>query len=102
MKLVRDCIPQIIEENGKTCTWKAAGNKGDHIHLLVNGMADSLRDFCENPCYDEAADILEILKGLCYLYDLEFESVISTAVDKWESHGGYEGGIYLEEPNESR
>ena len=91
MKLVRDCIPQIIEEDGRTCQWR-----DEHIAKLSAKMREEVWEFTENPSYEEAADMLEVVKAFCYLHNLEWETVKAYAQDKQQSHGGFHSGIILE------
>ena len=100
MKLVRDCIPQIIEEDGRTCKWREVADEGEHIIRLRSKMQEEVDEFIEDPCYEEAADILEVLKGFCHLHSLDFDVVVGVAQDKWERRGGFEGGIVLEKVSE--
>jgi predicted house-cleaning noncanonical NTP pyrophosphatase (MazG superfamily) len=65
--------------------------------FLKAKMLEETQEFFENPCYEEAADMLEVIKAFCYLNDLEFESVLSAAQNKQETHGGFEGGVVLED-----
>ena len=95
MKLVRDCIPQIIEEDGKRCNHRLVHGMDEHMVFLKSKMLEETQEFFENPCYEEAADMLEVVKAFCYLNKLEFGSVLGTAQDKWETHGGFESGVVL-------
>jgi predicted house-cleaning noncanonical NTP pyrophosphatase (MazG superfamily) len=97
MKLVRDCIPQIIEEDGRVCKWREVADEGEHTIRLRTKMQEEVDEFIKDPCYEEAADMLEVLKGFCYLHSLDFEVVMNVAEDKRETRGGFEGGIVLEQ-----
>ena len=96
MKLVRDCIPQIIEEDGRTCTWRRVIGRDEHIAKLSAKMREEVWEFTENPSYEEAADMLEVVKAFCYLHDLDWQGVEAYAEDKQESHGGFYNGTILE------
>jgi len=95
VKLVRDCIPQIIEEDGRSCKWRRVFGEDEHIAKLSAKMREEVNEFVDNPCYEEAADMLEVLKAFCYLNKLDFDVVDSTARNKQETHGGFHSGIVL-------
>jgi predicted house-cleaning noncanonical NTP pyrophosphatase (MazG superfamily) len=95
-KLVRDCIPQVIEETGSTCTVSYANDGKEHIRLLKAKMQEEIEEFIDEPTYNEAADLVEVVKALCYLNGLEWDVVLETAVHKQETRGGFYRGVVLE------
>lgn len=99
MKLVRDKIPDIIIADDKTCSYIVASSDELSGHVY-NKMKEELNEFVENPCYEEAADMLEVLKMLCHINDLEFDTVVDTAISKQKARGGFHRGIILLKVNE--
>ena len=97
MKLVRDGIPQIIEDDGRACKWRHVMGEDEHIAKLAAKMREEVGEFIESPCYEEAADMIEVVKAFCFLNDQEWEAVLSTATHKEETHGGFHAGIVLME-----
>ena len=95
MKLVRDFIPQIIEEEGRNCKWRTVFGEGEHIAKLSAKMREEVDEFVDNPCYEEAADMVEVIKAFCYLNGLEWDVVLGCAVNKQETHGGFHRGTVL-------
>ena len=101
IKLVRDLIPRIIEEEGGTCESRTVHGMDEHLVFLRVKMIEEVNEFIMDPSYEEAADILEVLKAFCSLNDLDFDIVISTAHSKQETHGGFHGGVILREVTDS-
>jgi predicted house-cleaning noncanonical NTP pyrophosphatase (MazG superfamily) len=95
MKLVRDYIPQIINEAGRKCIWRKTHGEAEHHAFLVAKMQEEVQEFIENPCHEEAADILEVLKTFCHLNGLKFDTVIERAAAKYKQRGGFQGGVIL-------
>ena len=85
MKLVRDCIPEIIEEDGKWCLTRKVHGIDEHLVMLKQKLVEESQEF-----------MIEVVKAFCYLGNLEWESVLGTAVNKQETHGGFYRGIILE------
>jgi predicted house-cleaning noncanonical NTP pyrophosphatase (MazG superfamily) len=95
MKLVRDFIPQIIEQDGRTCKCRMVFGEDEHIAKLSAKMREEVSEFVDNPCYEEAADMVEVIKAFCYLNGLEWDIVLGWAVNKQETHGGFHNGTVL-------
>ena len=96
MKLVRDFIPQIIEESGRTCEWRKVKDRTEHIECLREKIIEETDEFVENSCVEEAADMLEVIRAFCELYDLQFDLVVNAADMKKKTHGGFTRGIILQ------
>ena len=96
MKLVRDLIPEIIEEDGKWCLTRKVHGPDEHMVMLKEKIYEEAQEFIENPSYEEAADMLEVIKAFCYLNNLEFEAVQGAAQKKQEERGGFYRGIILQ------
>lgn len=97
MKLVRDHIPEIIDAAGNWCLTRVVHGVDEHMVMLKEKIIEEAQEFIENPSYEEAADMLEVIKAFCYLNDLEFDSVVSAAQNKQDTHGGFHSGIILKE-----
>ena len=102
MKLVRDMIPRIIEDAGKTCKYHIAG-PDEYKSFLYEKMREELEEFIATPCVEEAADMYEVLRAICKLHGLEMVFVEIEAADKrlgrhgYAQRGGFQDRIVLEE-----
>ena len=101
MKLVRDKIPDIIEEDGKECKYHVA-NYDEYKSRLYEKMREELDEFISTPCYEEAADMYEVFSSICAVHDMNMVQVEVAAIDKRTKRGGFIDRIVLEEVNESR
>ena len=97
MKLVRDLIPKIIEESGRSCRWHKINNHSEYMSWLKLKIIEEADEFIEDPCLEEAADMLEVVKAFAKINNLDFEEVIAAAKNKTKKRGGFAGGIILEE-----
>jgi len=100
MKLIRDHIPEIIEADGKWCLTRTANGVDEHMVMLKEKIVEEAQEFIENPSYEEAADMLEVIKTFCYLNELDFDAVVNIAQNKQETHGGFYRGIILQSVGE--
>jgi len=96
MKLVRDYIPDIIKEDGKTCVSRACADLQEFNDRLRDKMIEETDEFLEEPSYEEAADMYEVLRAFANLYNLDMKMVHSTADAKRNERGGFDDGIVLE------
>jgi predicted house-cleaning noncanonical NTP pyrophosphatase (MazG superfamily) len=95
VKLVRDLIPQIIEQSGKNCTYHEA----DYVEFearLYSKMTEELNEFIEEPSVEEAADMYEVLCSICWLHKISLEDVTAAAQKKKMQRGGFYKGLVLE------
>ena len=96
MKLVRDHIPEIIESDGKWCLCRRVNGADEHMVWLKEKIVEEAQEFIEDPSYEDAADMVEVIKAFCYLNNLEWDSVLNAAANKQETHGGFYSGIILQ------
>lgn len=95
-KLVRDYIPDIIEETGSYCKVSYVDNHEEHVKRLKSKMLEEVQEFVEDPSYSEAADVIEVIKALCHLNGLEWEDALLAADEKRKMSGGFFNGVILE------
>jgi len=94
-KLVRDRIPEIIEEAGKT----AQVRQDDHKtlrHYAIKKVREEIEEFIENPCAEEAADVMEIMNFICYRAGIHEKSILAEATAKRVERGGFDLGLILD------
>jgi predicted house-cleaning noncanonical NTP pyrophosphatase (MazG superfamily) len=66
-KLVRDKIPQIIESQGKQCKVYVATGE-DYRNRLKDKLLEEAKEFFENPCVEELADVQEVIDTLSHVH----------------------------------
>ena len=59
-KLVRDKIPQIIENSGKSCTTRILDEE-DYLKKLEEKLSEELAEYRQSKALEELADLLEVL-----------------------------------------
>ena len=95
MKLVRDYIPEIIEEDGRSCYWRQVSDHAEHLQRLKLKIIEEADEFIENPSNEEAADMLEVIKTFINISGLEFDDVLAAAENKATERGSFKNGIVL-------
>ena len=98
-KLVRDRIPKIISDSGRSCTYKTA--KGGEVRsFLFKKLYEEIEEFRTDPGVPEAIDIYEVFLALLQHYDVDYGRVYMEADLKRLERGGFERGIILESISE--
>ena len=94
-KLVRDRIPEIIEKDGKD--FRVCQERGSRLQdYAMRKLQEEVMEFVENPCAEEAADIMEIMNFICHRLGIHEHTIVAEATSKRVLRGGFEMGYILE------
>ena len=93
-KLVRDRIPEIIEADGKTCTWKSLSEEA-YLQLLDEKLNEELAEYQESKSLEELADLLEVMQSVVRARGWTLEKLEQLRADKATRRGGFEKRILL-------
>jgi predicted house-cleaning noncanonical NTP pyrophosphatase (MazG superfamily) len=103
-KLVRDKIPQIIEEAGKTFVTRTLEDK-EYQHELRQKAFEELEEYMaakdDQAALEELADLLEIIHALAECHGANFEQVENIRAEKAEKRGGFKEKIFLIEVHDA-
>ncbi|WP_223701697.1 nucleoside triphosphate pyrophosphohydrolase [Sutcliffiella deserti] len=104
-KLVRDKIPQIIEESGKKYTSEIL-NDHDYIKYLKLKSYEELDEYCASQSNEEAveelADLLEVIHALATHHGFSMEEVEEVRKEKANKRGGFQEKIFLVEVEDGK
>jgi len=94
-KLVRDRIPEIIEKDGKE--FSVCQVRGDRLKdYAMKKLQEEVQEFVEDPCAEEAADIMEIFHFICNRIGIKDSEIMAATHAKRITRGGFEMGYILE------
>lgn len=94
-KLVRDRIPELLEESGTE--FGLHQERGDRLRdYAMRKLQEEVMEFVENPCAEEAADIMEIMNFICHRLGIHEHTIVAEATSKRVLRGGFEMGYILE------
>ena len=104
MKLVRDLIPAIILEAGKTPEWRYTRSREEYADLLAQKVVEELKEYMGTLTYDEAVeeagDLYEVFRTLLSVKGISVEHAREAAEEKRQSRGGFKAGIVLKSVRE--
>jgi predicted house-cleaning noncanonical NTP pyrophosphatase (MazG superfamily) len=95
-KLVRDKIPEIIRQKGKTPVIHTA-NDQEYWQKLKEKLAEEVDEFLKSSTEEELADILEVLNTIIDFKKIDKEKLESLRKMKVKQRGGFKYKIILEE-----
>ena len=95
MKLVRDRIPEVIIESGRTPVYHIADER-EYKRELYRKVEEELNEFREDPCVEEAADLVEVVYALLEAHNHFLFDVAEAGVRKNAIVGGFSRGVILE------
>lgn len=95
-KLVRDKIPQIIEESGKTCKTRILSRE-EYCKMLDEKLEEELAEYQESKSLEELADLLEVMAAVVEARGYTWQELTRIREEKREARGGFREQILLEE-----
>lgn len=95
-KLVRDNIPEIIEEDGKIPVVHVADDD-EYTERLVEKLEEEVVEFLESREVGELADILEVIHAIREDRGTTNEKLQKKREKKAEQRGRFDEGIVLEQ-----
>ena len=97
-KLVRDKIPEIIEKQGNQCTIEIL-DEAAYLARVDAKLDEELAEYHAEPCLEELADLLEVIRAVITARGFTYEEVESIRKSKAEKRGGFAQKIWLRETN---
>jgi len=95
-KLVRDEIPNILTEKGKSFISHTAKDEKEYQSKLMEKLQEEVSEFLEAPCAEEIADIQEVLEALAHSIGSSIAEVNNLKVRKAATRGRFMDGHILE------
>ena len=96
-KLVRDRIPEIIENDHKTCATRIL-NDEEYLKCLKSKLLEECHEVMDAEGEDikkEIADVLEVLEALENTLHIDHKEVLPIKEKKARSNGAFNNKIYL-------
>ena len=95
VKLVRDRVPEIIIEDGRKPIYHIADIE-EYKRELFKKVEEELNEFREDPCVEEAADLVEAVYALLEAHKHFLFDVAEAGMKKNSIVGSFARGVILE------
>lgn len=93
-KLVRDKIPNIIEQAGKQCRTRTLSSE-EYEQSLRKKLTEEVEEYLTSNEIEELVDILEVVYALAILKGVSPETLEQDRLKKTVERGGFEQRIFL-------
>jgi len=94
-KLVRDHIPRIITESGKSAVTRILP-AAEYRAALNAKLLEETNEYLASEDAEELADILEVIRAIAELNGISPDTLEAIRARKHEKNGGFRQRIYLE------
>lgn len=98
-KLVRDKIPEIIENTGKTA-YSHILTKEEYIAELDKKLNEECAEYQADKSLEELADMLEVMYAIAEARGYSVSELERVRAEKAEKRGGFKDRIFLERVDE--
>lgn len=95
-KLVRDRIPEIIEQSGKTCVVSTLSDK-EYLRMIDEKLTEELGEYYADGNIEELADLIEVIYAAAKVRGYTIEQLEAVRVDKVQRRGAFDKRILLTE-----
>ena len=98
-KLIRDKIPEIIEQSGKKCIVEVMDND-TYIEYLDQKLNEELAEYQQDKSIEELADLLEVMYAVVAARGYSVEELERIRLEKAEKRGAFEKKLLLKSVSE--
>lgn len=99
-KLVRDLIPNIIEESGNECRTRILSDE-EYLKMLDVKLDEELSEYHQDQNIEELADLLELIHAAAIARGYTLEELEAVRAEKAKKRGGFEKKIFLIDVSEA-
>lgn len=99
-KLVRDRIPELIQQSGQICNYAEAKNLELFGELLRAKLIEEVNEFLSTGKVEELADISLVIETIAGILGYSEEQFKKVCVDKIEEHGKFENKYIIFLPDQ--
>ncbi|MCH5160372.1 MAG: nucleoside triphosphate pyrophosphohydrolase [Clostridiales bacterium] len=94
-KLVRDNIPQIIEQSGKTCKTRVLSDD-EYVENLNAKLSEEFAEYLQSGEVEELADIVEVALALAHAKGVTRDKFDAIRTEKFNKNGAFDKKLFLE------
>ena len=98
-KLIRDKIPEIIEQSGKKCIIEVMDND-TYIEYLDQKLNEELAEYQQDKSIEELADLLEVMYAVVTARGYSVAELERIRLEKSEKRGAFEKRLLLKSVSE--
>lgn len=93
-KLVRDNIPEIIEQSGRKPVIRVLED-GEYLQQLHKKLLEETQEFLESSETEELCDIVEVIEAIAAAKGVSKEKLLAMKEEKAKRNGRFERRVFL-------
>lgn len=93
-KLIRDKIPEIIEDDGGSCKTRVL-KEDEYLTELDKKLSEELAEYLESGSLEELADLTEVIRAVTVARGYSTEELEKVRAEKAAQRGGFEKKLLL-------
>ena len=101
-KLVRDRIPELIQQSGQICNYAEVKNPELFVELLRAKLIEEVNEFLSTSNVEELADISLVIETIAGVLGHTEEQFKKVCADKIEERGKFENKYIIFMPDQPR
>ena len=94
-KLVRDKIPEIINNDNRVAVTRILDNE-EYLKELNTKLQEEVKEYLEDNNVEELADIIEVIYGILDSKNVSIEEFEKVRLEKVNKRGAFKQRIFLE------
>ncbi len=98
-KLVRDKIPQIIENNNEVCEVEILDEE-TYLKKLNEKLQEEMKEYLESEEVEELADLEEVLRAILKAKKVEYAEFEKIRRNKVDKRGAFDKRLFLKSTEE--
>ena len=95
-KLIRDKIPEIIQESGRRCVVELLSDE-DFLLYLNRKLLEEVNEYLESNDVEELADLEEVLRAILKAKGVDYDAFDQLRLEKVEKRGAFDKKLLLKE-----
>jgi predicted house-cleaning noncanonical NTP pyrophosphatase (MazG superfamily) len=99
-KLVRDRIPELIQQSGQICNYAEVKNPELFVELLRAKLIEEVNEFLSTGSVEELADISLVVETIAEILNYSEEQFKKVCTDKIEERGKFENKYIIFLPDQ--
>lgn len=99
-KLVRDKIPEIINNNGANAVNTKILNDEEYLKALNTKLVEELNEYLSSGEIEELADLEEVLRAILDAKNTSYSDFEEIRINKVNKRGAFKNKIFLESVDE--
>jgi len=93
-KAIRDSIPEIIKNSGKSCNVKTLSDS-EFLKEMESKLSEELQEYFDSKSVEELADVIEVIHRIAELRGTSVDDLEKIRIEKASTNGKFQKNLFL-------